>query len=43
MMKKSIKLISIALIAIALMVSGCSSSKKAFCGCPNQQGMVGYK
>jgi hypothetical protein len=39
-MKKIIKLTSLALIAIALVATGCSSSKKSTCGC---SGMVGYK
>jgi hypothetical protein len=39
-MKKIIKLTSLALIAIALIATGCSSSKKSTCGCA---GMVGYK
>jgi len=42
-MRQSIKLISFVLIAICLIATGCSSSKKGMCGCPNQQGMVGYK
>jgi hypothetical protein len=39
-MKKIIKITSLALIAIALLATGCSSSKKSTCGCT---GMVGYK
>jgi predicted component of type VI protein secretion system len=31
------------LIAACLIATGCSSSKKGQCGCPNKQGMVGYK
>jgi hypothetical protein len=31
------------LMAIFLIASGCSSTKKAGCGCPGKQGMVGYK
>lgn len=29
--------------AIVLMAASCASSKKGQCGCPNKQGMVGYK
>jgi hypothetical protein len=39
-MKKIIKITSLALIAIALVASGCSATKKHSCGCT---GMVGYK
>jgi hypothetical protein len=31
------------LIAICLIATSCSSAKKGQCGCPNKQGMVGYK
>lgn len=41
-MKKLIKISALLLIAITLIVSGCSSSKKGSCGCPNKKGMVGY-
>jgi hypothetical protein len=30
------------LVAIMLLGSGCSASKKSNCGCPNKKGMVGY-
>ncbi len=26
-----------------LMATGCASTKNGNCGCPNKQGMVGYK
>jgi hypothetical protein len=40
-MKKLIKITSLALIiTLALVATGCSSSKKSTCGCA---GMVGYK
>ena len=39
-MQKIIKITSLALIAIALVATGCSSTKKSTCGCT---GMVGYK
>lgn len=42
-MQKIIKISSLLLIATCLVVTGCSSSKKGQCGCPNKQGMVGYK
>jgi len=42
-MKHVIKLISILAVALCLFIVGCSSSKKIFCGCPNEHGMVGYK
>lgn len=38
-MKKVLKLASILLIAITLVATGCSSSKKGHCSCA---GMVGY-
>ncbi|HQW83180.1 MAG TPA: hypothetical protein PK987_01895 [Ferruginibacter sp.] len=31
------------IIATVLLAASCSSSKKGQCGCPNKQGMVGYK
>jgi hypothetical protein len=39
-MQRIIKIASLALIAIALVATGCSSTKKSTCGCT---GMVGYK
>jgi hypothetical protein len=39
-MKTIIKVTSLALIALTLVATGCSSSKKSTCGC---SGMVGYK
>lgn len=43
-MKKQIKLTLLLLtIAGLLIITSCSSSKKGLCGCPNKQGMVGYK
>jgi hypothetical protein len=39
-MKKIIKIASLALIAVALIATGCSATKKSTCGC---SGMVGYK
>ena len=39
-MQKIIKITSLALIALALVATGCSSTKKSTCGCT---GMVGYK
>jgi hypothetical protein len=39
-MKNIIKITFLALIAITLIATGCSSSKKSTCGCT---GMVGYK
>lgn len=41
-MKSQIKLITILLIAITIVSVGCAS-KKVFCGCPNERGLVGYK
>ncbi len=37
------KISALLLVAICLLLASCSSSKKAGCGCPNKQGMVGYK
>lgn len=31
------------IIATVLLAASCASSKKGQCGCPNKQGMVGYK
>ena len=39
-MQKLIKITSLALIALAMVASGCASTKKSTCGCT---GMVGYK
>jgi hypothetical protein len=41
-MKYSLKFIIAALICLGLIATGCSS-KKVFCGCPNERGFVGYK
>jgi hypothetical protein len=30
-------------IMACVIATGCSSSKKGQCGCPNKQGMIGYK
>jgi hypothetical protein len=42
-MQKIIKISFLLLIAGTLAATGCSSSKKGQCGCPQKQGMVGYK
>jgi hypothetical protein len=43
-MKQAIKVSAVLFLAISLIVSGCSASKKGgSCGCPNKQGMVGYR
>jgi len=42
-MQQIVKISSLLLLAITLIATGCSSSKKGQCGCPNKQGMVGYK
>lgn len=42
-MKSTFKTVIILLLAVSLISTGCSSSKKVFCGCPNEHGMVGYK
>lgn len=41
-MKNLIKISALLLIAITLIASGCSSSKKGSCGCPQKKGFVGY-
>jgi outer membrane murein-binding lipoprotein Lpp len=41
-MKKVNNIILIFLLAATILVTGCSSSKKSNCGCPNKKGMVGY-
>jgi hypothetical protein len=41
-MKKAANFAMILLLAVTLFASGCSSSKKSNCGCPNKKGMVGY-
>ncbi len=40
-MKQLIKL-TLLVFVISVIVTGCSSSKKSQCGCPNKQGMIGY-
>jgi hypothetical protein len=42
-MQQTKKISTLLLIVICLLAVSCSSSKKAGCGCPNKQGMVGYK
>ena len=42
-MERLFKISSLLLLAISLLGTGCSSSKKGQCGCPNKQGMVGYR
>ncbi len=37
------KISALLLVVVSLLLASCSSSKKAGCGCPNKQGMVGYK
>jgi hypothetical protein len=41
-MKATFKLITILLLIICIATAGCAS-KRVFCGCPNEHGMVGYK
>lgn len=41
-MKNLIKISALLLIAITLIATGCSSSKKGACGCPQKKGFVGY-
>jgi len=41
-MQKLFKLALLLIMATSLVVSGCSSSKKGQCGCPQKNGMVGY-
>jgi hypothetical protein len=41
-MKNKFKIIFIAFLAILITGSSCRTGK-GFCGCPNEQGMVGYK
>ena len=42
-MQQITKITAVLIIAICLIATGCSSSKKGQCGCPNKQGMIGYK
>ena len=42
-MKKYLKNTLLFVLAVSLVATGCSSSKKGQCGCPNKQGMIGYK
>jgi len=42
-MKRFFAITIICILTTSLFVTGCSSSKKGQCGCPNKQGMVGYK
>lgn len=41
-MKKINNIALIFLLAVTIFVTGCSSSKKGSCGCPNKKGYVGY-
>jgi len=41
-MQKLLKITLILTLLVSLIATGCSSSKKGQCGCPNKQGMVGY-
>jgi hypothetical protein len=41
-MEKLIKISALLLIVITLIATGCSSSKKGSCGCPQKKGFVGY-
>jgi len=41
-MQKLFKITLILTLLVSLIATGCSSSKKGQCGCPNKQGMVGY-
>ncbi len=41
-MKFSLKLLSVILVCLVIIATGCSA-KKVFCGCPNERGFVGYK
>ncbi len=40
-MKQLIKL-TLLVFVISVIATGCSSSKKSQCGCPNKHGMIGY-
>jgi uncharacterized lipoprotein YehR (DUF1307 family) len=41
-MKKLFKITLLFVMIVSLAITGCSSAKKAQCGCPNKAGMVGY-
>lgn len=41
-MQKLFKITLLLIVATSLVFSGCSSSKKGQCGCPQKQGMIGY-
>jgi hypothetical protein len=41
-MQKLFKITLLLTLLVSLIATGCSSSKKGQCGCPNKQGMVGY-
>jgi len=42
-MKHNTRYFVILLIAVVVLASSCSGSKRGFCGCPNEMGMSGYK
>jgi hypothetical protein len=41
-MKNLSKILFVLLVTISIIAMGCNASKKANCGCPNKQGMIGY-
>jgi predicted component of type VI protein secretion system len=41
-MKNLTKISALLLIVVTLFATGCSSSKKGACGCPQKKGFVGY-
>lgn len=43
MMNRLHKIALIIIVLAALVTTGCSSTGKGHCGCPNKSGMVGYK
>lgn len=41
-MQKLFKITLLFTLIVGLAATGCTSSKKGQCGCPNKQGMIGY-
>lgn len=41
-MKNLSKLLLFLLLVVFFATTGCSASKKSNCGCPTQNGMIGY-
>jgi len=41
-MQRYFKIVLSFMLIASIFLTGCASSKKSNCGCPNKKGMVGY-